>query len=548
MNTSLHDDLLVPAQVVPLEQTAIFMEGIRRDFGGLTAVDIDEIRVPRGKLTALIGPNGAGKSTLFNIVTGFERPDAGTWSFEGEDISRSRAHSIAQRGMVRTFQLTRLISGQTVLENMLLAASDQHGESLWRSAWHPGWRRQERENRDRARELLSRFRLLHKADQDAATLSGGQRRLLEVARTLMAAPRAILLDEPLAGVNPALREEVMQHLIDLRDGGLTILFIEHDMDAVMGLSDHVVCLATGRRIAEGTPEEVAGNERVIDAYLGARVEEKGDAPRGPHISARFQAREPVDVDRTADSPGQVDVPVLSVQSLVAGYHPDRPILTQVDAMVSRGEVVAVIGANGAGKSTLLKAVAGLVEVQSGAILVEGRSVLGSAVHERTRHGIGFVPQSQNVFPSLSVIENLRMGAFGMGKERDDAIARVLDLLPDLKDRLAVQAGSLSGGQRQAVAMARALVPQPSLMLLDEPSAGLSPLAQAAAFAHIAQVAESGVSILIVEQNARDCLAISHRGYVLEQGAVALTGTGTALLHDDRVIELYLGAMNAKRRN
>jgi branched-chain amino acid transport system ATP-binding protein len=209
-------------------------------------------------------------------------------------------------------------------------------------------------------------------------------------------------------------------------------------------------------------------------------------------------------------------------------------------------VVAVIGANGAGKSTLLKAVAGLVPVTSGSIDVDGSSVLGRSVHRRMRDGIGYVPQSQNVFPSLTIMENLRMGGFGRDSGEED-VARVLELFPTLTALLGVRAGSLSGGQRQAVAIARALVPRPSLLLLDEPSAGLSPLAQAEAFATIAGVAESGVSILIVEQNARECLAMADRGYVLEQGAVALTGSGRSLLTDDRVIELYLGAMSSRRR-
>jgi ABC-type branched-subunit amino acid transport system ATPase component len=524
---------------IPLTETALHIRGVRRSYGGVTAVDVDEIRVPRGKLTALIGPNGAGKSTLFNIITGFEKPEAGSWEFEGIELSGAKAHTIAAAGMLRTFQSTRLIAGESVLQNMLLAASDQRGESLWRSGWHRGWRSKEAENTVMAFDLLERFRLIDKANADAASLSGGQRRLLEVARALMGRPRAILLDEPLAGVNPALREQVMEHLMQLRDDGLTILFVEHDMDAVMGLSDHVICLATGRRIAEGTPHEVSRNESVIDAYLGAHaaVDQQPGHP-GPHANSDGAAA------HASASARPVDV-VLDVRGVVAGYHPGRPILNGVDASVGRGEVVAVIGANGAGKSTLLKSVAGLVPVSSGSVEVGGSSVLESPVHARMRRGIGYVPQSQNVFPSLTVMENLRMGGFGRATADGD-IARVLDLFPSLKALLGVRAGSLSGGQRQAAAIARALVPSPSLLLLDEPSAGLSPLAQAAAFENIATVAESGVSILIVEQNARECLAMAHRGYVLEHGAVALSGTGRSLLTDDRVIELYLGAMNSRR--
>ncbi len=533
MTTALDQNPL--GQKIALEDTALHINRIHRQYGGLTAVDVDEIRIPRGKLTALIGPNGAGKSTLFNIVTGFDKPDDGSWAFEGTNLAGKQAHTIARLGMIRTFQMTRLISGQTVLENMLLAASRQRGDSLTRAWWRPSWKNEEAENTERARELLGRFKLADKAETDAASLSGGQRRLLEVARALMARPRAILLDEPLAGVNPALREQVMQHLTELRDAGMTILFVEHDMDAVMGLSDHVVCMALGKRIAEGTPQEVASNESVIDAYLGV------------HTPGNHRPPTPLAVaSRSANSKVPIE-PVLRVSSITAGYHPDRPILNGLDATVSAGEVVAVIGANGAGKSTLLKAVAGLVDVGSGDILVEGKSIVKQEVHLRVRNGIGYVPQSNNVFPSLTVMENLRMGGFGH-RRHDDAIARVLDMFPHLKELLGTPAGSLSGGQRQSVAMARALVPRPHLLLLDEPSAGLSPMAQSAAFATVADVAESGVSILIVEQNARECLAMSHRGYVLEQGKVALSGSGQSLLADERVIELYLGAMKTKRAN
>lgn len=511
---------------------ALRIRGVRRSFGGLRAVDVDAIDVPRGKLTSLIGPNGAGKSTLFNILTGFERADAGSWQFEGEEIAGLDAYQVSRRGLVRSFQLTRLLPGSTVLQNMLLAAPRQRGERLGVAGLHWLWRPEERRNTERARELLASFNLADKANDDAGGLSGGQRRLLEVARSLMTEPRALLLDEPLAGVNPALREVVMEHLVRLRDGGLTLLFIEHDMDAVMGLSDHVVCLATGRRIAQGTPAEVSADPAVIEAYLGAI-----EAPSVPAASTRVRG----ETQRVEDSVA----PVLDIQEVTAGYSPDRPIVKSVSATVDRGEIVAIIGANGAGKSTLLKSVSGDVVVSSGRVLVAGRDVRATPTHLRVKHGLGYVPQSQNAFPSLTVLENLKMGGFSRDRETPQAISRVLDLFPDLKGRLSTVAGALSGGQRQVVAMARALVADPVLLLLDEPSAGLSPMAQRAAFDHVVAIAESGVGVFIVEQNARACLAVSHRGYVLDQGSIALTGTGSDLLTDERVIELYLGSMHSK---
>lgn len=512
------------------DPVALRIRGVHRSFGGLRAVDVDAIDVPRGKLTSLIGPNGAGKSTLFNIITGFERADAGSWQFEGEEITGLDAYQISRRGLVRSFQLTRLLPGSTVLQNMVLAAPRQRGERLGVAGFHWLWRAEERRNIERARSLLESFNLADKAEELAGGLSGGQRRLLEVARSLMTEPSALMLDEPLAGVNPALREVVMEHLVRLRDDGLTLLFIEHDMDAVMGLSDYVVCLATGRRIAEGTPEEVAADPAVIEAYLGTTAVSTSDAAQ-PRV-----VTDPVGIEAA---------PVLDIREVTAGYSPDRPIVKDVSATVQRGEIVAVIGANGAGKSTLLKSVSGDVNVSRGEVLIEGVEVQKAPTHLRVKQGLGYVPQSQNAFPSLTVLENLKMGGFSRERGTPEAIARVLDLFPDLKGRLSTVAGALSGGQRQVVAMARALVADPVLLLLDEPSAGLSPMAQQAAFEHVVTIAESGVGILIVEQNARACLAVSHRGYVLDQGSIALTGTGADLLTDERVIELYLGSMHAK---
>jgi neutral amino acid transport system ATP-binding protein len=242
---------------------------LTRRFGGLTAVDVDHLEVQRGKITALIGPNGAGKTTFFNLITGFDRPDTGEWSFDGQSMGKLHAYKVARLGMVRTFQLTKSLAKLTVIENMLLGATDQRGESFLRAMFWPTWRAQERGIEDQAMELLARFKLDTKRDDFAGTLSGGQRKLLEMARALMVKPRMVMLDEPMAGVNPALTQSLLQHVKDLRGEGMTVLFVEHDMDVVYDISDWVVVMAEGQIIAEGPPEAIGTNQRVIDAYLGS---------------------------------------------------------------------------------------------------------------------------------------------------------------------------------------------------------------------------------------------------------------------------------------
>jgi branched-chain amino acid transport system ATP-binding protein len=243
-------------------------DGVTRRYGGLTAVDVDHLEVQRGVITSLIGPNGAGKTTFFNLLCGFDRPDRGHWTFEGQRADGVRPHVLARRGMVRTFQLTKTLARMTVLDNMMLAGRDQRGEGFLRSFAARGWRAQEHENLDRARDLLARFKLDHLADEYAAGLSGGQRKLLEMARSLMAEPSLVMLDEPMAGVNPALTQSLPAHLPALRYVGMTVLFVEHDLAVIMTISDWVVCMAEGRIIAEGRPSDIAGNAAVIEAYLG----------------------------------------------------------------------------------------------------------------------------------------------------------------------------------------------------------------------------------------------------------------------------------------
>jgi branched-chain amino acid transport system ATP-binding protein len=241
---------------------------VRRNFGGVTAVDVQHLEVQRGSITALIGPNGAGKTTLFNLLTGFDTPDTGEWMFDSKNLKKVVAHKTASLGMVRTFQLTKSLTKLSVIENMKLGATHQMGEKWWNGLLPFRYRKQEAMIERRADELLKRFKLDHMRDQYAGTLSGGQRKLLEMARALMTNPRLVMLDEPMAGVNPALKQSLNEHIRGLRDDGMTVLFVEHDMDMVHDISDWVVVMAEGRIIAEGTPEQISANPAVIEAYLG----------------------------------------------------------------------------------------------------------------------------------------------------------------------------------------------------------------------------------------------------------------------------------------
>lgn len=247
----------------------VVVDKVSRQFGGLTAVDVDHVEIPRGAITALIGPNGAGKTTFFNLLTGFDKPNTGSWTFAGKNIARVPAFKVARMGMVRTFQLTKALSHMTVLENMRLGAGQQGGENLFTALIRPLWKKREVEITDRAMDLLARFKLDTKSEDYAASLSGGQRKLLEMARALMSEPTLVMLDEPMAGVNPALTQSLLHHIVQLKSEGMTVLFVEHDMHMVNEIADWVIVMAEGRIVAEGPPSTVMSDPAVIDAYLGA---------------------------------------------------------------------------------------------------------------------------------------------------------------------------------------------------------------------------------------------------------------------------------------
>src|SRR5680860_785548 len=264
---ALSDVAHVPGAKKP--DPILVADHVTRRFGGLTAVDVEHVEIQRGAITALIGPNGAGKTTFFNLLTGFDVPDSGEWTFNDEAVAGMPAYKVARLGMVRTFQLTKALSRLTVIENMRLGATGQKGENIFRALLAPVWRSQENDNTARADELLTRFKLDTKREDFAGSLSGGQRKLLEMARALMVDPELIMLDEPMAGVNPALKQSLLGHVKSLRDEGRTVLFVEHDMDMVRDISDWIIVMAQGKIIAEGPPDSVMNDSRVVDAYLGS---------------------------------------------------------------------------------------------------------------------------------------------------------------------------------------------------------------------------------------------------------------------------------------
>jgi neutral amino acid transport system ATP-binding protein len=281
--TNLHIGEIKPgvAKVDPI----IVADNVSRTFGGLTAVDVEHVEVPRHAITALIGPNGAGKTTFFNLLTGFDKPDTGSWTFDGTALAGIPSFKVTRMGQVRTFQLTKALNLLSVLDNMKLGAKNQKGENMFRALLPFIWRAQEEEIEAKAIELLSRFKLDTKAEDYAASLSGGQRKLLEMARALMSDPQLVMLDEPMAGVNPALTQSLLDHILDLKTQGMTVLFVEHDMQMVRHIADWVIVMAEGKIVAEGPPDAVMANPAVIDAYLGSHHDQDLGATEEENVVA-----------------------------------------------------------------------------------------------------------------------------------------------------------------------------------------------------------------------------------------------------------------------
>ena len=359
----------------------------------------------------------------------------------------------------------------------------------------------------------------------------------------MTDPTMIMLDEPMAGVNPALTQSLLGHIEALRDDGMTVLFVEHDMHVVRHISDWVVVMAEGKIVAEGTASSVMAQDAVIDAYLGAHHDtDLGD-------DSLLEDEEFAAIGRRSRERGQVmtnaatEAPVLEAKNVVAGYLPGVNILNGCSLVAHTGEIVGIIGPNGAGKSTLLKAMFGLVRVHAGTVTLRDEDITGPGPTGWWSSASGSCRRTTTSSRRCRWRRTCGWGSSSVRSSWPPSWRRTTTCSPCSRNGAPNEPVRLSGGERQSLAMARALMMDPSVLLLDEPSAGLSPVRQDETFIRVrADQQDSGVSVVMVEQNARRCLQICDRGYVLDQGKDAYTGTGRELAKDPKVIQLYLGTL------
>jgi branched-chain amino acid transport system ATP-binding protein len=484
-------------------------------FGGVRAVSNLSFEVPVAAVTSLIGPNGAGKTTALNMLSGFYRPSAGGFSLGGQALQGLAAFQVARRGIARTYQTSQLFGTLSVEDNVALAVCRGRLGMLLGAARYaaPNVR------------LLSRQLLLYcgyhgALDTPAADLAHVDRRLVEIARALAADPDVLLLDEPAAGLSSDDKRTLAQLLRRIADAGISVVLVEHDMTLVMDISDRLVVLDAGQRLAVGTPAQIQDDPAVRQAYLGDAAMLDG----GERVT-----RAP------ADTPE-----VLGVGALVTGYGAE-PVLHGIDLQVRRGEMVALLGANGAGKSTLMRALAGLQRPVRGGIHFEGADLTRLSADAIVARGLVLVPEGRQVFGELSVLDNIRLGAFLDPRDMETRVEEMLQRFPRLRERLHQRAGLLSGGEQQMLAVARGLMSRPRILLLDEPSLGLAPKVIAELFAALDRLRSEGMTILLVDQMAALALSLADRAYVIEGGRVVAQGTAADIAADDALAQAYLGA-------
>jgi ABC-type branched-subunit amino acid transport system ATPase component len=564
-----------------VSRSQLAVEHLTKTFGAVTAVDDVTLSFEAGLSHGVIGPNGSGKTTLFDLITGFRTPDSGTVEFAGRDVTGDPPDRLARRGLVRTFQVVSPFEGLTVRQNLHSVYTDRLGA---------GGLTVSEETADRAERVLEDLDLTAVADHEASDISGGQAKLLELGRVLMLDPDCLLLDEPTAGVNPATRRRVLDALREVNDRGTTLIIIEHDMRVIDEVADRITVLSGGEVLTRGSFSEVVADEQVREAYIG-RPDSGADGPlehgtnteptgrgarpggaedgsgreRGAGAAepdaSRARGSDPATQDEgsrpeRAPGPGRPTEGVaatlassgsgdrLVARDIVAGYG-SHVVLDGVTVR-SRDGVTCVFGPNGSGKSTLLKAIGGVVPVRSGAVEYGDRTLTGARPHEVVQAGITTVPQTDRVFPSLSVRENLLLGAStvddqGLVRERVEA---VLEVFPALSDAFSEPASSLSGGEQVMLAVGRAAMTGADVYLLDEPLSGLAPSKVEDVVDVVRSLVDLGTQVVLVEQHVRAALPLADHVYVLGQGEVQFDGPPAGLQDAEEVVDLYLGLESA----
>ena len=530
------------------EALVLQLHNLSMHFGGVKAVDQLSFNVREGEIFGLIGPNGAGKTTVFNCITRFYKPTHGKVFFRNKQneaitLNDYRVHNVITEGIVRTFQNVELVYELTVLDNLLVGAHSTLVTNVFNHIIPgPGTRRENTNLRFKARHILEKLGLLPYENAYAYGLPYGILKRIELARTLMTNPKLIILDEPAAGLNDTETLELAKLIKWIRDEyKCTIFLVEHDMDLVMSICDRICAISFGKMLAIGTPAEIQNNTLVKEAYLGS---DAGD----DSIKATMKVTNESQVENETPT-------VLDIKNLVVSYRAITA-LKSVNIRVKKGQIVSILGANGAGKSSTIRAISGLVKPKSGSIMLNGKNIAGKPAYTIAASGVCQSPEGRQIFVGLTVEENLKVGAYAVKKgkrckdENGNTISygnyikkkleEVYHYFPRLGERKKQQASTLSGGEQQMLAIGRALMGNPEILLLDEPSLGLAPLIIADIFEIIKRLRDAGKTILLIEQNAFLTLKISDYAYVLELGSVSMEGKGEDLLRNDALVEAYLG--------